>query len=154
MKMGLYFVTTTKILKKMRYQLTKVLHKALEFIGINPHDYNTHSFRIGSATHLSMNGFTGEDIKTSIVHGSINLRGIPKAVLLHCGGNDIGDVPSGALFHQMKFTITILSRMLPGFSVIWSSILPRRSWRYSNNDHAKEITQIQILHFEVWGICC
>jgi hypothetical protein len=138
----------------MRYQLTKVLHKALEFIGINPHDYNTHSFRIGSATHLSMNGFTGEDIKTSIVHGSINLRGIPKAVLLHCGGNDIGDVPSVALFHQMKFTITILSRMLPGFSVIWSSILPRRSWRYSNNDHAKEITQIQILHFEVWGICC
>ena len=33
-----------------RYQFTKVLHKALEFIGINPHDYNTHSFRIGSAT--------------------------------------------------------------------------------------------------------
>jgi hypothetical protein len=79
----------------------------------------------------------------SIVHGSINLRGIPMAVLLHCGGNDIGEVPSGALFHQMKFTITILSRMLPGFSVIWSSILPRRSWRYSNNDHAKEITRIR-----------
>jgi hypothetical protein len=49
-----------------------------------------------------MNGFTGEDIKTSIVHGSINLRGIPKAVLLHCGGNDIGDVPSGALFPPIE----------------------------------------------------
>jgi hypothetical protein len=47
-----------------RYQFTKVLHKALEFIGINPHDYNTHSFRIGSATYLSMNGFTEEHIKT------------------------------------------------------------------------------------------
>ena len=47
-----------------RYQFTKVLHKALEFIGINPHDCNAHSFRIGSATHLSMNGFTEEDIKT------------------------------------------------------------------------------------------
>ena len=33
--------------------------------------------------------------------------------------------------------------MLPGCSVIWSSILPRRSWRYSNNDHAKEITRIR-----------
>jgi hypothetical protein len=33
----------------------------------------------------------------SLVHGSINLRGIPKAVLLHCGGNDIGDVPCGAV---------------------------------------------------------
>jgi hypothetical protein len=47
-----------------RYQFRKVLHKALEFIGIIPHDYNTHYFRIGSATHLSMNGFTEEDIKT------------------------------------------------------------------------------------------
>jgi len=36
----------------------------LECIGINPHDYNTHSFRIGSATHLSMDGFTEEDIIT------------------------------------------------------------------------------------------
>ena len=33
----------------------------------------------------------------SLVHGSINLRGIPKVVLLHCGGNDIGDVPCGAV---------------------------------------------------------
>jgi hypothetical protein len=80
----------------------------------------------------------------SLVHGWINLRGIPKAVLLHCGGNDIGDVPCGALFHQMKFTITILSRMLPGCSVIWWSILPRRSWRYSNNDRAMEITRKRI----------
>ena len=47
----------------------------------------------------------------SLVHGSINLRGIPKAVP-HCGGNDIGDVPCGAQFHQMKFTITILSRVV------------------------------------------
>jgi hypothetical protein len=80
----------------------------------------------------------------SLVHGSINIRGIPKAVLLHCGGNDIGDVPCGALFHQMRFTITILSRMLPGCSVIWSSIFPRRSWRYSNNDHPMEITRKRI----------
>jgi hypothetical protein len=79
----------------------------------------------------------------SLVHGSINLRGIPKAVP-HCGGNDIGDVPCGAQFHQMKFTITILSRMLPGCSVIWSRILPRRSWWYSNNDRAMEITRKRI----------
>jgi hypothetical protein len=44
----------------------------------------------------------------------------------------------------MRFTITILSRMLPGCSVIWSSIFPRRSWRYSNNDHPMEITRKRI----------
>lgn len=80
-------------------------------------------------------------IVVSLVHGSTNLRGISKAVLLHCGGNDIGDVPCGALFHHMKFTITILSRMLPSCSVIWSSILLRRSWRYLNDDRAMEITR-------------
>lgn len=54
----------------------------------------------------------------SLVHGSINLHGIPKAVL-HCGGNDIGDLPCGALFHHMKFTITILSRMLQGYGQVF-----------------------------------
>ena len=44
----------------------------------------------------------------------------------------------------MKFTITNLSRMLPGCSVIWSSMLPRRSWRFSNNDRPMEITRKRI----------
>ena len=34
--------------------------------------------------------------------------------------------------------------MLPGCSLIWSSILPRRTYRYSKNDHAMETTRKRI----------
>jgi len=79
-----------------------------------------------------------------LVNTSVCLWGIPKALLLHCGGNDIGYEPCGALLYHMKFTIAILSRMLPGCSLIWSSILPRRTYRYSKNDHAMETTRKRI----------
>lgn len=79
------------------------------------------------------------------VNSIINLCSkIPHALILHCGGNDIGNVPCGALLYHIKFTIAILSQMLPNCSLIWSSILPRRSWRYSSDDHAMEVTRKRI----------
>ena len=47
------------------------------------------------------------------------------------------------IFHwfSFKFTIAIQSCMLPGCSLIWSTILPRRTYRYSKNDHAMETTR-------------
>ncbi len=37
-------------------QVSKVLHKALLWIGENPHLYSTHSFRVGRCTDLAKNG--------------------------------------------------------------------------------------------------
>ena len=92
---------------------------------------------------IGMPGMKWDNL-VSLIHGLVNFTGIPRAVLIHCGGNDIGDVPNGALLYHMKFTIAILSRMLPGCSLIWSSILPRSNWRYSDNDHAMETTRKRI----------
>lgn len=80
----------------------------------------------------------------SLVNTSVQLWGIPKAVILHCGGNDLGFEPCGALLFHFKFAIAVLSRMLPGCSLIWSSILPRKKYRYSQNDHAMETTRKRI----------
>ena len=38
----------------------------------------------------------------------VNFSGINRVVLIHCGGNDIGDVPNGALLYHMKFTVAIV----------------------------------------------
>ena len=80
----------------------------------------------------------------SLVNTSVYLWGIPKALLLHCDGKDIGGETCGAVVYHLKFTIAILFRMLPGCSLIWSSILPRRTYRYSKNNHAMETTRKRI----------
>ena len=46
-------------------------------------------------------------------------------------------------FH-IKFTFAILSSMLPGTSLVWSSILPRMKWRYSENIRNMEITRKRV----------
>lgn len=74
----------------------------------------------------------------------INNFGIPSVLIIHCGGNDIGSEPCGGLLFNMKFTIAIISRMLPFTALVYSSILPRRSYRYSSNDKAMEHTRKRI----------
>ena len=46
-----------------RYQFTAVLKKALCTLGIPQVNYSSHSFRIGCATHASMQGFSEEEIQ-------------------------------------------------------------------------------------------
>jgi len=46
-----------------RFQFLTVLKKALVFLGLNPLDYNTHSFRIGAATSAAIAGTSDENIK-------------------------------------------------------------------------------------------
>ena len=47
-------------------------------------------------------------------------------------------------FFQIKFTIAILSNMLPGTSLAWSSILPGMKWRYFENIRNMEITRKRV----------
>ena len=76
-----------------------------------------------------------------IVHSMTNCFGIPKMVLIHCGGNDIGIDPCGKLLFHLKFAVYVISKMLPGSMIAYSNILPRRTWRYSNNTDAMERTR-------------
>ena len=76
-----------------------------------------------------------------IVHSMTNCFEIPKMVLIHCGGNDIGIDPCGKLLFHLKFAVYVISKMLPGSMIAYSNILPRRTWRYSNNTDAMERTR-------------
>ena len=46
-----------------RTQFVSVLHKALHFMGYPKNSFNSHSFRIGGATNLFINGTSEELIK-------------------------------------------------------------------------------------------
>ena len=65
-------------------------------------------------------------------------------LIIHCGGNDVGLVSCGELLFHIKFTIAILSSMLPGTSLVWSIILPRMKKRYSENIRNMEITRKRV----------
>jgi hypothetical protein len=45
-----------------------------------------------------------------IVHSMTNCFGIPKMVLIHCGGNDIGIDPCGKLLFHLKFAVMLLEK--------------------------------------------
>jgi hypothetical protein len=69
---------------------------------------------------VGMPGMRWENV-VHLIHSLINYRGIPFVVIIHCGGNDIGLVPCGELLFHIKFTMAILSSMLPGTSHVWST---------------------------------
>ena len=73
-----------------------------------------------------------------IVFRSIRCFEIPRALLLHVGGNDLGNYTTKELIKHLKFAIYVVNCMLPTTSFIFSTILSRRSWRYSSNCIAME----------------
>ena len=77
----------------------------------------------------------------SIVHSMFNCFGLPYAVLQHWSGNDIGQVPCGKLLYDIKFMLFVIIQMLPGCKLIFSSILPRLSWRFSDDFNATDKTR-------------
>ena len=74
----------------------------------------------------------------SLVHAMVNAFGVPRALLLHVGANDIGAWSTKELIYHMKFALFIIKRMIPGCALIYSCMLPRTLWRYSANYNAME----------------
>jgi hypothetical protein len=74
-----------------------------------------------------------------------------KQGLLNCinGGNDIGIDPCGKLLFHLKFAVYVISKMLPASMIAYSNILPRRTWRYSNNTDAMERTRKRFIKLNI-----
>ena len=79
------------------------------------------------------------------IKGMLIIHGYPSAIIIHCAGNDIGDVPLGLLLYNMKQTfLSLIVDILPGIPIIWSSILPRITWRYSSSSNKMERTRKRV----------
>ena len=104
-------------------------------LGLNILDY--------SLIWAGMSGMHWDALVTT-VHAMLRCFGIPKIIILHCGGNDISDVSCGNLLFHLKFALFTNSKMLPGSMVCYSNILPRLNYRYSNNSKAMERTRKRI----------
>lgn len=71
----------------------------------------------------------------------------PDILIIHCGGNDIGNVPLLDLRTKMKEIFQRIQTRLPNTILGWSHILPRSSWRYSNNVKSQNFAAKRINSF-------
>lgn len=83
----------------------------------------------------------------------------PNKLVIHIGGNDIGKVRLGYLQYQLKELFVWLSQLMPETALIWSNILPRLQWRYSNNNVKMEKSRRRLnstiaTHMIKKGGCC
>lgn len=68
----------------------------------------------------------------------------PAILIIHCAGNDIGRRPVGDLRRILKSEITKIQSILPQTIIVWSQILPRKSWRYSNDLNAMNRSRLRL----------
>lgn len=68
----------------------------------------------------------------------MTLDSFPSYIVIHIAGNDIGETRFGFLVYKLKRLISCINLMLPNTMLIWSQILPRLHWRFSNNGTSME----------------
>jgi hypothetical protein len=68
----------------------------------------------------------------------------PNFIMLHVGTNDIGNVKLGLIQLQLKSLISWIAKQMPYAKIIFSQLLPRLSWRYSENKNKMEKCRCRI----------
>lgn len=64
------------------------------------------------------------------VQSLLNFENPPSYLIIHCGGNDIGqDVKSVVVRNNIKKDLLKLHQLLPETVIVWSQVLPRVQWR-------------------------
>ena len=83
----------------------------------------------------------------------LQFENTPDILVIHCGGNSIGQIPLHHLRRQIRETILQLEKILPSTKLIWSQILPRYNWRYSENAKAMNFAAARLNNYAAWLIC-
>lgn len=68
----------------------------------------------------------------------------PSIILFHCGGNDLGNIDLWQIRQCISNTFKMFFELFPGVRIIWSEILPRLVWRYSDDAVAMERSRKRI----------
>lgn len=70
----------------------------------------------------------------------------PDYLIMHAGGNDIGvkECPLFWLIKNLRNHLQIIRECFPNSVLVWSQILPRTNWRYSQDSVAMENFRIRL----------
>eukprot|EP00105_Crassostrea_gigas_P038430 XP_019922578.1 PREDICTED: uncharacterized protein LOC109618698 [Crassostrea gigas] len=64
------------------------------------------------------------------------LQDSPQFIVMH--GNDFGQIPLSKLLYRVKWDIRLMASVFPDCQLVWSFILPRITWRYSQRPRCME----------------
>lgn len=68
----------------------------------------------------------------------LSVKPPPHFLVLHAGGNDLVNVPTGELCARIQHDIKRLREMLPACTIVWSDVLTRLKYRGCTNIQAME----------------
>ncbi|XP_048769305.2 uncharacterized protein LOC125675594 isoform X1 [Ostrea edulis] len=77
----------------------------------------------------------------------------PTALLIHCGGNDLGKTSVRKIRLAINQLVHYLRQEFCSAHIIWSLILPRIAWRYTQNTKAMEKARKRINSFIQSRVC-
>lgn len=80
------------------------------------------------ATWYSKRGMRWEEVYIQI-RNRINLEK-PDIIIIHCGGNDLGETRSITLITKMKSDLLLIMHMLPHTRIVFSHITQRQIWKF------------------------
>ena len=89
---------------------------------------------------IEWQGYAGMTLKqvTHVLSFLLSSRNTPHYLLVHCGANDIGKLSTRDIMAEFDKLLQFTSQQMPKTKMIWSQMLPRKVWRYSNNNKAME----------------
>lgn len=134
---------------------SSIIRDAFRAARSRPGGLNLGLERLNPNLNIWWQGYAGLRIQQvhSHIQKMLNLTENPPTILvLHVSGNNIGHTRIGNLRIQVKELILWLKDVLPGTTIVWSQILPRTSWRFSNNLKAMERCRYRLNNFIAYTV--
>ncbi|OCU00152.1 hypothetical protein XELAEV_18005938mg [Xenopus laevis] len=92
---------------------------------------------------VSRRGLKWEEIVPLVVQKAKEF-GPPNIIVLHAGGNDVGQSPMKFLIKDIRRHCLRLWSLFPGVVLIWSEIIPSAHWRGAHSHQAVNRARIKI----------
>ncbi|XP_013922156.1 PREDICTED: uncharacterized protein LOC106549117 [Thamnophis sirtalis] len=78
------------------------------------------------------------------LHEIYHSRSPPSVIIIHLGEDDLFPENNTSVIISMKNDLGILKRAFPDAVIVWSSLLPRRIWKYDPKPRYTETAQILV----------
>ena len=86
-------------------------------------------------TSIWWQGYSGMKLQDLVpkLRSLLRYEDPPTYLIIHCGANNVGQTPIERLVQILINTLLEICALFPASSIVWSSSLPRFSWRFSSN---------------------